>query len=157
MSNSVEALEKIEVFVTDQIANMPEAFIVEIKSAPGNDITILLDADNGITIDTCIQINRLLVKYIDEAQLFPDGQYSLEVSSPGVDRPLKLHRQYTKNIGRKVEVLQMDGTKLEGVLTQVEESHIIVQVTEGKGKTLTKKDVQILFTEIKHTIVLITF
>src|SRR5690606_37330679 len=100
MSNTETALEKIEQFVLEQIESLPEAFLIDINSTPGNNITVLLDADDGITIDRCIKINRALYKYIEETGLFPDNNFSLEVSSPGVDRPLQSHRQYLKNIGR---------------------------------------------------------
>ena len=157
MSNTETALEKIEKFVLEQIESLPEAFLIEIKSTPGNKITVLLDADDGITIDRCIKINRALYKYIEETGLYPDGNFSLEVSSPGVDRPLQLHRQYLKNIGRKVEVLYTDGTKLEGTLTKVNDENITIEQQDGKGKKMTTKEVTILFNEIKHTTVLVTF
>jgi ribosome maturation factor RimP len=157
MANTETPIEKIEKFVLQQIENLPEAFLIEIKSAPGNNISVLLDADDGITIDRCIKINRALYKYIEESNLFPDNNFSLEVSSPGVDRPLQLHRQYLKNVGRKVEVLYTDGTKLEGTLTTVNDEGIKIEQQEGKGKKMIKKEVTILFNEIKHTTVLITF
>ena len=157
MSNTEIALEKIEKFVLEQIESLPEAFLIEVKSTPGNKITVLLDADDGITIDRCIKINRALYKYIEENGLYPDDNFSLEVSSPGVDRPLQSHRQYLKNIGRKVEVLYTDGTKLEGTLTKVNDENITIEQQEGKGKNMITKEVTILFNEIKHTTVLITF
>ena len=157
MSNTEKALEKIEKFVLEQIESLPEAFLIEVKSTPGNKITVLLDADDGITIDRCIKINRALYKYIEENGLYPDDNFSLEVSSPGVDRPLQSHRQYLKNIGRKVEVLYTDGTKLEGTLTKVNDENITIEQQEGKGKNMITKEVTILFNEIKHTTVLITF
>ena len=157
MLNTETALNKIEKFVLEQIENLPEAFLIEIKSTPGNKITVLLDADDGITIDRCIKINRALYKYIEETGLYPDGNFSLEVSSPGVDRPLQLHRQYLKNIGRKVEVLYTDGNKFEGTLSKVNDESITIEQQEGKGKNMITKEVTILFNEIKHTTVLITF
>lgn len=150
-------LEQIEEFVFRFIEKWPEVFLVEIKDTPGNQITVLLDADNGITIEKCTAINRVLYKYIEESALFPDGDFSLEVSSPGVDKPLKLHRQYKKNIGRKVEVLLIDGAKLEGTLTQVNEEDIIIEEQQCKRKKITMKTTAILFNQIKHTTVLITF
>ena len=155
--NTGTPLEQIEKFVLQHIDNWPEVFLIEVKSTPGNKITVLLDADNGITIEKCATINRALYKYIEETGLFPDGNFTLEVSSPGVDRPLQLHRQYVKNIGRKVEVLYNDGTKVEGKLDQVTEENIIIEVQEGKGKKMTTKAITILFNEIKHITVLITF
>ena len=151
------ALEQIERFVLRFIEKSEEIFLVEIKITPGNQITVLLDADNGITIEKCTSVNRALYKFIEESELFPDGNFSLEVSSPGVDKPLKLHRQYIKNIGRKVEVELIDGTKTEGTLTAVNEDSITITQSEGKGKNMITKTTTILFNQIKHAIVLITF
>ena len=150
-------LEQIENFVESFIEKWPEVFLIEIKMAPGNQVAVLVDADNGITIEKCTVINKALYKYIEESALFPDGNFSLEVSSPGVDNPLKLHRQYLKNTGRKVEVLLNDGSKLEGVLGGVKEDEITLEQKQGKGKNMTMKKTTILFNQIKHTTVLITF
>ena len=77
--------------------------------------------------------------------------FSLEVSSPGLDEPLKLLRQYIKNIGREVEVITNDEVKKEGRLTAVTEEKINIEYTEGKGKkALLIKD-EIYFTNIKQT------
>jgi ribosome maturation factor RimP len=151
------ALEQIENFVLRFIEKSEEIFLVEMKITPGNQITVLLDADNGITIEKCTAVNRALYKFIEESELFPDGNFSLEVSSPGVDKPLKLHRQYKKNIGRKVEVEFNDGAKTEGTLTAVNEEGITITQSEGKGKNMITKTTTILFNQIKHAIVLITF
>jgi ribosome maturation factor RimP len=150
-------LEQIENFVVSFSEKWPEVFLIETKMAPGNQVAVLVDADNGITIEKCTVINKALYKYIEESALFPDGNFSLEVSSPGVDNPLKLHRQYLKNIGRKVAVLLNDGTKLEGILGDVKEEEITLEEKQGKGKNITMKKTTILFNQIKHTTVLITF
>ena len=150
-------LEQIENFVLKLTENSEDTFLVEVKMTPGNQITVLLDADNGITIEKCTAVNKALYKYLEESGLFEDGNFSLEVSSPGIDKPLKLHRQYTKNIGRKVEVELLDGTKLEGTLTHVNDDDIIIEEKSGKGKKITMNTTTILFNQIKHTTVLITF
>jgi|SRR5665647_683235 len=155
--STASPLEQIENFLSRLIEQSGDIFLVEFKITPGNQITVLLDADNGITIEKCTAINKALYKYIEESGLFPDGNFSLEVSSPGVDKPLKLHRQYKKNIGRKVEVELNDGTKLEGKLTQVNEEEITIEEKLGTGKKSTMKTTTILFNQIKHTTVLITF
>jgi len=155
--STASPLEQIENFLSRLIEQSGDIFLVEAKITPGNQITVLLDADNGITIEKCTAINKALYKYIEESGLFPDGNFSLEVSSPGVDKPLKLHRQYKKNIGRKVEVELNDGTKLEGKLTQVNEEEITIEEKLGSGKKSTMKTTTILFNQIKHTTVLITF
>lgn len=153
----VAPLEQIENFVLKLIEKSEDTFLVEMKMTPGNQITVLLDADNGITIEKCTAANKALYKYLEESGLFEDGNFSLEVSSPGIDKPLKLHRQYKKNIGRKVEVEQIDGTKLEGTLTHVNDEDIIIEEKSGKGKKITMNTTTILFNQIKHTTVLITF
>ena len=89
-----------------------DVFLVEIKIKPTNNIKLFLDADSGMSIEKCIHVNRALYKKIEESGLFPNGDFSLEVSSPGVDEPLKLHRQYIKNIGRSVEATLTDGSEI---------------------------------------------
>jgi len=81
----------------------------------------------------------------------------LEVSSFGVDRPLQLLRQYKKNTGRTVEVVMNDGIKAEGTLTDVNEEKITIEQKTGKGNKMTITTKTILFNQIKHTTVLITF
>ena len=88
-----------------------DIFLVSIKIKPTNNFKIYLDADGGLGIEKCIKINRALYKVMEEMGLYPDGDFSLEVSSPGVDEPLKLLRQYKKNIGRNVEVTTNDDEK----------------------------------------------
>lgn len=156
MTTSTE-LEKIERFIKDFIAGSEDLFLVEVKIAPGNQITVLLDGDKGVTIANCTTVNKTLYKFIDETELFGKSNFSLEVSSFGVDRPLQLLRQYKKNIGRTVEVLLNDGTKEEGALTNVNEDEIKIEQKTGKGNKMTKQTTTILFNQIKHTTVLITF
>jgi ribosome maturation factor RimP len=149
--------EKIEEFVKQLIAKTDGLFLIEVKSAPGNKITVLLDGDKGVTIENCTAVNKALYKYIEETQLFGENNFSLEVSSFGVDRPLVLLRQYKKNIGRTVEVVLTDGQKLDGKLLDANEEQIIIEQKTGKGNKMTTKTTTILFNQIKHTTVLITF
>ena len=96
--------------INELLEDNPDYFLVDIIIKPTNNIKDFLDADSGVSIDKCVKYNRALYKQIEESDLFPNGDFSLEVSSPGLDEPLKLHRQYIKNTGRNVEVLQQDGT-----------------------------------------------
>ena len=155
--NDGTALKKIEDFVAGITSQSGTIFPVEIKISPANDIKVFLDADDGITIEKCTSVNKALYKYIEETGVFPDGNFSLEVSSPGVDEPLKLHRQYKKNTGRKVEVLMNDGNKIEGILLNAGDDAIAIEEKTGKGNKTTIKSTTILFNQIKHTTVLITF
>ncbi len=153
----ITEIEKIEEFVKQFIAKSEGLFLIEVKSAPGNKITVLLDGDKGVTIENCTAVNKALYKFIEETALFGDNNFSLEVSSFGVDKPLVLLRQYKKNIGRNIEVVLIDGQKSEGKLVDSNEEHIIIEQKTGKGNKMTKQTTTILFNQIKHTTVLITF
>ena len=148
----IQSIEKlIAPLLTDDI------FLVSIKVKPINNYKIYLDADAGLGIEKCIKINRALYKIMEEMGMYPDGDFSLEVSSPGVDEPLKLLRQYKKNIGRNVEVLLNDEVKKEGILKEVTDGTITIEQIEGKGKKAVTVNTGISFTEIKQTKVLIKF
>ena len=156
MATSTET-EKIEEFIDDFVQKWPEIFLVEVKIAPGNKITVLMDSDQGLTIENCTVINKALYHHIEETQLFGTHNFSLEVSSFGVGTPLKLLRQYQKNTGRTVEVILKDGSRVEGTLIAADEDSISIEEKTGKGNKMTKKITTILFNQIKHTTVLITF
>jgi ribosome maturation factor RimP len=98
-----------------------------------------------------------LYKDLEETSFFPGGDFSLEVSSPGLDEPLKLRRQYLKNIGRAIEVLRVDGVKNEGKLLTVTEEEIVVEEEKGKGKKKELVQHTIPFSEIKATRIQIKF
>jgi ribosome maturation factor RimP len=150
--NQIETVQKL------LLPLLPEdVFLVEIKIKPINNIKIYLDADAGLGIEKCIKINRALYKIMEEMAIYPDGDFSLEVSSPGVDEPLKLHRQYVKNMGREVEVLLNNEEKKTGKLINVTEADISIEFTEGKNKKAVVHQLTIPFADIKETIVLIKF
>ena len=150
-------LKNIENFLHGLISHSENIFQVEVKINQSNNIVVLLDADDGITIEKCTQVNKALYKYIEETELFPGGNFSLEVSSPGVDEPLKLHRQYKKNIGRNLEVMMNDGVVVNGKLVEVNQDDIIIEEKVGKGNKVFIKNLTISFNQIKHATVLITF
>lgn len=130
-------------------------FLVEVRIAPGNHIKVFIDGDSGVTIDKCVTINRALYKQIEEDSLFSDSDFSLEVSSPGLDEPLRLHRQYKKNIGRHIEAILTDGTKKEGKLVAVDEQGIVVEERAGKKKEVITHT--FLFENIKTTKIQVVF
>jgi ribosome maturation factor RimP len=154
---AAEQIQVLESFINGVIANNPEIFLVSLKIKPTNNIKVFLDADTGLPIDRCVKINRQLYKFIEEAGMYPEGDFSLEVSSPGITEPLKLHRQYQKNIGRSVEVVLNDASTKEGVLQEVTENNITIETSEGKGKKLVVAQVIIPFENIKSTTVQIKF
>lgn len=150
-------LKNIENFLDSIIGHSENVFVVSVKLNAGNNVAVFLDADDGITIDRCTQVNKALYKYIEETGLFPGGNFSLEVSSPGVDEPLKLHRQYQKNIGRSVAVTTDEGSAVQGKLAEVNQDNIIIEEKQGKGDKAITKKITISFNQIKQTKVLITF
>ena len=136
------------------IENEPEVFLVDVRIKPTNNVKIFLDADSGLSIERLVQYNRRLYKYLEETGFFPGGDFSLEVSSPGLDEPLKLHHQYLKKIGRNVEVKRKDGIKI--ILTE-EKARPNGMAGRGKAK---KKEVvthTISFDNIKTTTIQIKF
>ena len=134
-----------------------DLFVVEVRIKPTNNIKIYIDGDQGVSVDKLVSYNRKLYRQLEEEGLFPNGDFSLELSSPGLDEPLKLHRQYVKNIGRPVEVTLVDGAKKEGVLQVVGDTQIELTDTQGKGKKMETHTHVIAFSEIKATKIQIKF
>jgi ribosome maturation factor RimP len=143
--------QQVQAMVQNVIAQDAEYFLVEVKIKPTNNIKVFLDGDQGITIEKCVQFNRAIYKNLESSNLFPAGDFSLEVSSPGLDEPLKSIRQYQKNIGRQVEVLLQEGKKTEGRLVSVTQDGIIVEETRGKNKKKEFVSHTFLFNDIKST------
>jgi len=149
--------------ILDQIRNFLEPllegtdiFIVNLKIKPTNNIKVFLDADSGLSVDKSAKVNRRLYALIEESGMFPDGDFSLEVSSPGVDEPLTSIRQYKKNIGRTVAVTPPDDSADKiGVLKEVTEDSIVLEVKIPKKKETTT--MVIPFTDIKKIVVQIVF
>jgi len=155
--NSEQQVQSITGMLEELLADQPSYFIVDLKIKPTNNVKVFLDGDQGITIEKCISINRALYKLIEAAAFYPEGEFSLEVSSPGLDEPLKLHRQYEKNVNRPVEVLLNDGVKIEGKLLSVAPTGIELEETRGKNK---KKEVLLhilSFDNIKSTKLQVVF
>lgn len=146
-------LEKI-ISLAEPLLEGTDMFIVNIKNKPTNNIKLFIDADGGMPISKCADVNRKLYKLIEESAIFPDGDFSLEVSSPGVDEPLVFDRQYKKNIGRKVLVTLNDGSEQLGKLAEVNATELLLEVQVGKKKEITIVNIQL--TDIKKTVVQIS-
>ena len=154
--NSENQVITVEKKLNELLSELPGYFLVETSVKPTNNIKVFVDADQGAAIDQLSKINRALYKWVEE-NLFPNGDFSIEVSSPGLDEALKLDRQYLKNIGRVVEIVLKNGLKKEGKLISVSETEVVIEEERGKGK---KKEVIqhiILKEEIKTTKVQIIF
>ena len=143
--------------MNELLVDTPEIFLVGIKIKPTNNIKVYLDADNGLSIERCVKINRAMYRVIEEKGWYPDGNFSLEVSSAGIEEPLKMIRQYRKNMGRLVEVILIDDTRYQGKLISVEEAAIQIEYTEGKNKKAVTMVKELPFEQVKQTTVQIVF
>ena len=152
-----EKKQQIEQLVTALLASEPQYFLVRVHVRPINNISVYVDGDAGVTIEKCVQLNRALYKQIVEDGICKDGEFALEVSSPGVDEPLLLFRQYVKNIGRILEVETTDGRSFEGVLLGADEKGIEVEEKKGKGKKMEVLKHFVLFETIRSATVKIVF
>ena len=145
-----QIIENIRVFLTSIIENT-DIFLVEIVvrgERTGKVVEVYLDTDAGITIEECGLVSRQLASRLDESDIIP-GRYRLDVSSPGLDRPLKIPRQYKKNIGRKCTVMHAKNetaASTTGILDTVHDNSLTLTV--GKVRTT------ILFSEIKEMYVI---
>jgi ribosome maturation factor RimP len=135
-------------------------FVVDVKLDDQNNrpqLKILIDADQGISIDACAKVSRQVGEEIEAKELLNDA-YVLEVSSPGLDFPLNSKRQYAKNIGRKLKVTLLDGKEEEGELVQVGQSDIFLKIKKKeKSKKATEEEIQVALDQIKKSIVLVSF
>jgi len=128
-------------------------FLVDIIIKPSKvsqKITILIDSDEGITIQECTSISRRLAKQLEELEVFTEP-YTLEVSSPGLDQPLILTRQYLKNIGRNLKVTLRTGEAVSGTLIEANEEAIKLQLPMPKKKSKVPVDEASLFKDISLT------
>jgi ribosome maturation factor RimP len=156
MTTDTKAIE-IQKLIEELLDAEPQYFLVRVHARPINHFSVYIDGDEGVTIDKCVKLNRALYKRIVEISLCADGEFALEVSSPGVDEPLQLQRQFHKNVGRSLEIELEEGNQLEGKLVHADNKGIEVEEEKGKGK---KKEVIkhfLLYETIKSATVKIAF
>ncbi|MBC8985434.1 ribosome assembly cofactor RimP [Pedobacter sp. N36a] len=153
----MQAEKRVTELVEEKISDRPELFLVEVKMLPNNKLIIHVDGDEGISIQDCAAISRHVGFHLEEENTI-DKAYNLEVSSPGVGEPLRLKRQYVKNIGRELSVKLSGGEIKEGQLLSVEENGITIEAkVKEKGKKATLESTSIDFSSITETKVLISF
>jgi ribosome maturation factor RimP len=153
----MEIIEEIKSIITRKLAD-PGQFLVDVvvKGHKGpKKVLIIIDGDKGVTIDDCANLSREVSKIFDDSQLFDDS-YTLEVSTPGLDQPLRLARQYYKNIGRRIKVVAQQQA-IEGKLIEVTDEQIKLEQETSTGKQRETKIVELSFSEIDKTFVLVSF
>lgn len=151
--------EKVVHLLNEGLAERPSLFLIDLTITDANKIIVTLDDDNGVQLQDCIDISRSIDQNLDREEI----DFSLEVASVGVGSPLKLVRQYKKNVGRMLIVKLQDATTIEAKLDQATEDNIVLswQAREpkkiGKGKETIQKRREIPYNEIKEAIVTIIF
>lgn len=154
--------EKIHELLAEKFAEegYKDCFLVDFHLSATNKLEVFVDCDSGLTLEKCQRISRFLEHRIDEAGWLGES-YGLEVSSPGLGKPLKLQRQYVKNVGRKVEVTMKDGSIKTGPLTAAGDTSFVVEETmtvlEGKKKKKVAVSTEIPYEEVKKTMIVISF
>jgi ribosome maturation factor RimP len=143
----------VEQSLTDQSQYLVD-LMVNAKSTPVK-ITVVLDGDTGISIDDCAHVSRALSKALDAENTLEN--FALEVSTPGVDQPLKLKRQYLKNIGRELKIQLKDKRIERGKLVETTADAIVVEHEVKEGKKKERKKTVFTFQEIERTIVEVSF
>lgn len=135
-------------------------FIVDViaKASSGKQkILILLDGDEGVNIDDCAKLSRAMGRYLEENEMI-ENAFVLEVSSPGLDHPLKLERQFQKNVGRKFRILLKNGTTVEGKLETMENQSLMLTREVGKKKKDQEPtEIKVTMEEIEKANVLVSF
>jgi ribosome maturation factor RimP len=150
--------ETVTRLIEDKIAGS-DIFIVDVTVRPGNVIDVTLDGDSGVTIEACTDVHRHLLHEMDREV----EDYSLEVSSPDLTKPLKVVRQYIKNVGRDLAVKKPDKTKIEGELIGATETGITLKTSQKeevpgkKGKKLVEREINLEYAEIAEAKIMIRF
>jgi ribosome maturation factor RimP len=140
----------------EEIIEGTELFLVDVKSGIGKTtkIAVLLDSDEGISIEQCAKISRELSQKLEEMEAI-DSPFTLEVSSPGLEEPLKSKRQYFKNLNRQLSVTLIDGSQQKGKLIEVKDESIILGIPEKKKQE--ELIIEIAFSEIKKSNIIVSF
>lgn len=152
----MEIREEIKNIAESKLTD-PGHFVVDVVvSLRGKQkVLVIVDGDRGVTIGDCAELSRAMSEPLDNLPGLNES-YLLEVSTPGVDHPLKFIRQYSKHIGRKLKVTLGDKT-VEGKLVAVAPESITLEQETGTGKKKEVQAIDILFSEIDKSFVLVSF
>lgn len=150
--------EKINTLLAEALLEKPSVFLIDLTITDAFKVIVNLDGDNGVALQDCIDISRAIDNNIDREE----QDFSLEVASVGVGSPLKMVRQYKKNVGRTL-IVKLATETIEAELVEANDNFIILSWKArepkklGKGKETVQKRQEIPYTEIKEAIVTVTF
>lgn len=151
--------DKVQQILNDLLTAENPLFLIDLKVSDANKIEIVLDGDQGVSLQDCIEISRKVEAELDSETL----DFSLDVCSAGVSSPLKFVRQYKKNIGRTLKVKTISQGEIQATLIDANEEEIVLNwkarepKPQGKGKITVEKNQNIPYSEIKESVVIISF
>lgn len=151
--------KRVEELLNEFLEERKDLFLIDLKISSADDVVVILDGDQGVSIQDCLDASRAIEFNIDR----DEHDFSLQVMSAGLSEPLLLPRQYQKNIGREIDVLLNDSTKIQGELIKVDDVDITLLLRYrkpkevGKGKVDVEEEVIIPQLDIKKALVTIKF
>ena len=150
--------DRVNDLLTEVLLDKPAVFLIDLTITDSFKIIVNIDGDNGVVLQDCIDISRAIESNLDREE----QDFSLEVASVGVGSPLKMVRQYKKNVGRSL-IVKLETQTIEAELVEANDNFIILswkareQKKIGKGKETVQKRQEIPYMEIKEAIVTVTF
>ena len=150
---------KVQELLDGALTERSYLFLIDLSINDANKISIVLDGDNGVSLQDCIDVSRAVEADLDREE----QDFSLEVASAGLSSPLKFVRQYKKNLGRNLKVKTISSEEIEAKLTAVDDEKITLewQAREpkkiGKGKETVDKKLELPYESIKEAIVIVSF
>ena len=151
--------KKVVVIAVEEWLKDNDYFLVDVMFAEGDKIVVEIDHADGVWIEDCAELSRFLQEKLGEEL----GEYELEVGSAGIGQPFKVQQQYVNYIGEEVEVLDLEGKKITGVLKSVDGENFVVTVTEkqkleGKKRpVMVEVDKTFNMKQVKYTKYLLNF
>ena len=151
--------KKVVVTAVEEWLADNDYFLVDVMFADGDKIVVEIDHADGVWIEDCAELSRFLQEKLGEEL----GEYELEVGSAGIGQPFKVQQQYVNYIGEEVEVLDLEGKKITGVLKSVDGENFVVTVTEkqkleGKKRpVMVEVDKTFNMKQVKYTKYLLNF
>jgi len=151
--------ENIQKLLAEALSLQPDLFLIDLNIDDQSRVHVVLDGDNGVSLEQCIKVSRHIEHQLDREV----HDFSLEVSSAGATHPLKMVRQYKKNIGRKLAVHTIDNDNFKATLTQADDDQITLEWKTrepkqiGKGKHTVVKQLQVPYNQIEKATVQIQF
>jgi ribosome maturation factor RimP len=150
--------DKVNDLLTEVLLDKPSVFLIDLTITDSFKIIVNIDGDNGVALQDCIDVSRAIENNLDREE----QDFSLEVASVGVGSPLKMVRQYKKNVGRTL-IVKLATQTIEAELVEANDNFIILSWKArepkkiGKGKETVQKTQEIPYTDIKEAIVTVTF